>query len=116
MRIDYSKLQSLNVRYNNSKSRDYTDMTLPSGDMTPVTFSPGTAAAAAMAYSPGIHSTSLMASYLPPAIRLLFIQSNNIIPLNVSILRHFHCFGRLSLTSEVIIALIFGLSFSFFFS
>jgi polypyrimidine tract-binding protein 1 len=54
MRIDYSKLQSLNVRYNNSKSRDYTDMTLPSGDMTPVTFSPGTAAAAvAYCNSPG---------------------------------------------------------------
>lgn len=65
MRIDYSKLQSLNVRYNNSKSRDYTDMTLPSGDMTPVTFSPGTAAATAIAYSPGIPFMHLMVYLLP---------------------------------------------------
>lgn len=32
MRIDYSKLGQLNVRYNNDKSRDFTNHNLPSGD------------------------------------------------------------------------------------
>ena len=32
LRIDYSKLSSLNVKYNNDKSRDFTNPNLPSGD------------------------------------------------------------------------------------
>ena len=32
MRIDYSKMSSLNVKYNNDKSRDYTNPNLPTGD------------------------------------------------------------------------------------
>jgi len=32
LRIEYSKLASLNVRYNNDKSRDYTNPKLPTGD------------------------------------------------------------------------------------
>ena len=32
LRIDYSKLSCLNVKYNNSKSRDYTRQDLPAGD------------------------------------------------------------------------------------
>ncbi|XP_074097173.1 polypyrimidine tract-binding protein 1 heph isoform X3 [Cotesia typhae] len=32
LRIDFSKMQSLNVKYNNDKSRDYTNPTLPTGD------------------------------------------------------------------------------------
>ena len=32
LRIDFSKLQALNVKYNNDKSRDYTNPSLPSGD------------------------------------------------------------------------------------
>ena len=32
LRIDYSKLNCLNVKYNNSKSRDYTRQDLPAGD------------------------------------------------------------------------------------
>lgn len=32
LRIDYSKLGQLNVRYNNDKSRDFTNHSLPSGD------------------------------------------------------------------------------------
>ena len=31
LKIDYSKLTSLNVKYNNEKSRDFTNPTLPSG-------------------------------------------------------------------------------------
>ncbi|KAF5272086.1 hypothetical protein FQA39_LY01169 [Lamprigera yunnana] len=41
LRIDYSKMTSLNVKYNNDKSRDFTNPTLPSGDgdnqLTPLT-------------------------------------------------------------------------------
>ncbi|XP_014671651.1 PREDICTED: polypyrimidine tract-binding protein 1-like [Priapulus caudatus] len=32
LRIDYSKLTNLNVKYNNDKSRDYTNPNLPTGD------------------------------------------------------------------------------------
>lgn len=32
LRVEYSKLTSLNVRYNNDKSRDYTNPALPTGD------------------------------------------------------------------------------------
>lgn len=35
LRIDFSKLTSLNVKYNNDKSRDYTRPDLPSGDSQP---------------------------------------------------------------------------------
>jgi len=35
LRIDFSKLPSLNVKYNNDKSRDYTNPSLPSGDGGP---------------------------------------------------------------------------------
>lgn len=34
LRIEYSKLTNLNVRYNNDKSRDYTNPSLPTGDPT----------------------------------------------------------------------------------
>ncbi|CAI5443783.1 unnamed protein product [Caenorhabditis angaria] len=34
LRIDYSKLGTLNVKYNNDKSRDYTNPNLPAGEMT----------------------------------------------------------------------------------
>ncbi len=36
LRIDFSKLPSLNVKYNNDKSRDYTNPNLPSGDGVPI--------------------------------------------------------------------------------
>ncbi|XP_070563759.1 polypyrimidine tract-binding protein 1-like isoform X15 [Ptychodera flava] len=47
LRIDYSKLTTLNVKYNNEKSRDYTRPDLPSGDGQPP-IDP------AMAYVPGM--------------------------------------------------------------
>jgi hypothetical protein len=34
LRIEYSKLSNLNVKYNNDKSRDYNNPNLPSGDPT----------------------------------------------------------------------------------
>lgn len=36
LRIDFSKLPCLNVKYNNDKSRDYTNPSLPSSDNDPV--------------------------------------------------------------------------------
>ncbi|XP_073499338.1 polypyrimidine tract-binding protein 2 isoform X2 [Phyllobates terribilis] len=44
LRIDFSKLVNLNVKYNNDKSRDYTRPDLPSGDGQP-TLDPAIAAA-----------------------------------------------------------------------
>ncbi|XP_077981215.1 polypyrimidine tract-binding protein 1-like isoform X7 [Glandiceps talaboti] len=46
LKIDYSKLTTLNVKYNNEKSRDYTRPDLPSGDGQPPID--------AMAYVPGV--------------------------------------------------------------
>ncbi|KAF8363647.1 ptb-1 [Pristionchus pacificus] len=34
LRIDYSKLSTLNIKYNNDKSRDYTNPNLPAGELT----------------------------------------------------------------------------------
>ncbi|CAF4270531.1 unnamed protein product, partial [Rotaria sp. Silwood2] len=34
LQIEYSKLHSLTVKFNNDKSRDYTNPTLPSGEGT----------------------------------------------------------------------------------
>ena len=36
LRIDFSKLPSLNIKYNNDKSRDYTNPGLPSSDNEPM--------------------------------------------------------------------------------
>lgn len=42
LRIDFSKLSSLNVKYNNEKSRDYTNPNLPAGETgTQTSQSPG---------------------------------------------------------------------------
>lgn len=34
LRVEYSKLSNLNVKFNNDKSRDFTNPTLPTGDLT----------------------------------------------------------------------------------
>lgn len=44
LRIDFSKLVNLNVKYNNDKSRDYTRPELPAGDGQP-SLDPAVAAA-----------------------------------------------------------------------
>uniref|UniRef100_A0A665W1K4 Polypyrimidine tract-binding protein 1 n=1 Tax=Echeneis naucrates TaxID=173247 RepID=A0A665W1K4_ECHNA len=56
LRISFSKLTSLNVKYNNDKSRDYTRPDLPTADSQP-SIDPQTMAAAAFA-APGIISAS----------------------------------------------------------
>ncbi|XP_070286991.1 polypyrimidine tract-binding protein 3 isoform X2 [Myotis yumanensis] len=53
LRIDFSKLTSLNVKYNNDKSRDFTRLDLPTGDGHPSLESPMAAAFGA----PGIISS-----------------------------------------------------------
>ncbi|XP_024072386.1 polypyrimidine tract-binding protein 3 isoform X1 [Trachemys scripta elegans] len=53
LRIDFSKLTSLNVKYNNDKSRDFTRLDLPSGDGQP-SLDPNMAAAFG---TPGIISS-----------------------------------------------------------
>ncbi|XP_056151198.1 polypyrimidine tract-binding protein 1a isoform X3 [Lampris incognitus] len=56
LRISFSKLTSLNVKYNNDKSRDYTRPDLPTGDSQPTLDHQAMAAAAFAA--PGIISAS----------------------------------------------------------
>uniref|UniRef100_A0A8C1V5C5 Polypyrimidine tract-binding protein 1 n=1 Tax=Cyprinus carpio TaxID=7962 RepID=A0A8C1V5C5_CYPCA len=56
LRISFSKLTSLNVKYNNEKSRDYTRPDLPTGDSQP-SLNAQTMAAAALS-APGIISAS----------------------------------------------------------
>ncbi|XP_036832454.1 polypyrimidine tract-binding protein 3-like isoform X1 [Oncorhynchus mykiss] len=53
LRVEFSKLTSLNVKYNNDKSRDFTRLDLPSGDGQP-TMDPGMTAAFG---APGIISS-----------------------------------------------------------
>ncbi|XP_066567125.1 polypyrimidine tract-binding protein 3 isoform X4 [Amia ocellicauda] len=53
LRVEFSKLTSLNVKYNNDKSRDFTRLDLPSGDGQP-TLDPAMAAAFG---APGIISS-----------------------------------------------------------
>uniref|UniRef100_A0ACB8F175 Polypyrimidine tract-binding protein 1 n=1 Tax=Sphaerodactylus townsendi TaxID=933632 RepID=A0ACB8F175_9SAUR len=67
LRIDFSKLTSLNVKYNNDKSRDYTRPDLPSGDNQP---SLDQAMAAAFG-APGIISASpYSGAGFPPAFAI----------------------------------------------
>ena len=65
LRIDFSKLVNLNVKYNNDKSRDYTRPDLPSGDGQPA-LDPAIAAAFAK-------ETSLLA--VPGALSPLAIPN-----------------------------------------
>uniref|UniRef100_A0A8C4EH79 Polypyrimidine tract-binding protein 1 n=2 Tax=Dicentrarchus labrax TaxID=13489 RepID=A0A8C4EH79_DICLA len=69
LRISFSKLTSLNVKYNNEKSRDFTRPDLPSGDSQPTMEHP----AMATAFTPGIISASPYAGAthaFPPAFTI----------------------------------------------
>ncbi|XP_034559431.1 polypyrimidine tract-binding protein 1b isoform X3 [Notolabrus celidotus] len=69
LRISFSKLTTLNVKYNNEKSRDFTRPDLPSGDSQPPMEHP----AMATAFAPGIISASPYAGAthaFPPAFTL----------------------------------------------
>ncbi|XP_063217009.1 polypyrimidine tract-binding protein 1 isoform X7 [Bacillus rossius redtenbacheri] len=56
LRIEYSKLSSLNVKYNNDKSRDYTNPSLPTGD-------PGLDATLALGGAPGVLASPFAAMH-----------------------------------------------------
>uniref|UniRef100_A0A8C9TE93 Polypyrimidine tract binding protein 2a n=1 Tax=Scleropages formosus TaxID=113540 RepID=A0A8C9TE93_SCLFO len=78
LRIDFSKLVNLNVKYNNDKSRDYTRPELPAGDGQPnrlVPPSPGTPSGMVAPYSSaGSFASSLsFACFLQVSVQLLFI-------------------------------------------
>ncbi|GCB60695.1 hypothetical protein scyTo_0012787 [Scyliorhinus torazame] len=64
LRIEFSKLTSLNVKYNNDKSRDFTRLDLPSGDGQP-TVDPSVAAAFG---APGIISNPYGGGGFGPAL------------------------------------------------
>ncbi|XP_078043639.1 polypyrimidine tract-binding protein 1 heph isoform X5 [Augochlora pura] len=61
LRIDYSKMQNLNVKYNNDKSRDYTNPTLPTGDANL------DAASLALGGAPGVLPTPFAAMHGLPS-------------------------------------------------
>ncbi|XP_062905031.1 polypyrimidine tract-binding protein 3 isoform X3 [Mobula hypostoma] len=71
LRIEFSKLTSLNVKYNNDKSRDFTRLDLPSGDGQP-TVDPPVAAAfgkeTSLLGAPGIISSPYGAGGFGPAV------------------------------------------------
>jgi hypothetical protein len=58
LQIDFSKLQSLNVKYNNDKSRDYTNPTLPSSENSNEPISIG---ARYLASIPNVYGSPIMA-------------------------------------------------------
>ncbi|RMC00936.1 hypothetical protein DUI87_22623 [Hirundo rustica rustica] len=66
LRIDFSKLTSLNVKYNNEKSRDYTRPDLPSGDSQPTLDQTVAAAFGA----PGIISPPYAGAGFPPTFAI----------------------------------------------
>ncbi|CAH1242775.1 PTBP1 [Branchiostoma lanceolatum] len=63
LRIDYSKLETLNVKYNNDKSRDYTRPELPAGDGQP-----SLEQAMGLVGSPGIMPTPFTSSSISPSV------------------------------------------------
>ena len=83
LQIDYSKLNTLNVKYNNEKSRDYTNPLLPAGDCPDhLALGPGgiingsmqlslAAAAAAAGYSSPFTTTLPAGYHLAPGITFL---------------------------------------------
>ncbi|KAM9330053.1 polypyrimidine tract-binding protein 3 [Gastrophryne carolinensis] len=90
LRIEFSKLTSLNVKYNNDKSRDFTRLDLPTGDgqssleatMT-ATFAPGIisspyAGAAGFAPAIGFPQAGLSVSNVPGALGPLALTTSAI--------------------------------------
>lgn len=58
LRISFSKLTSLNVKYNNEKSRDFTRPDLPSGDSQPTMEHPAMATAFSKTPTQVLHTKS----------------------------------------------------------
>ncbi|XP_019605107.1 polypyrimidine tract-binding protein 3 isoform X3 [Rhinolophus sinicus] len=87
LRIDFSKLTSLNVKYNNDKSRDFTRLDLPTGDGHPSLEPPMAAAfgapgiisspyAGAAGFAPGIGFQGISVPAVPGALGPLTLTSS----------------------------------------
>uniref|UniRef100_A0A672IAR5 Polypyrimidine tract-binding protein 3-like n=1 Tax=Salarias fasciatus TaxID=181472 RepID=A0A672IAR5_SALFA len=94
LRIDFSKLSSLNVKYNNDKSRDFTRADLPTGELEPpaafgtarVALPPYSAAAFPPASSPQPrphHSPSCVV--LSPGVSMATVPSSLVSPPRVAL-------------------------------
>ncbi|XP_017297634.1 polypyrimidine tract-binding protein 3 isoform X1 [Kryptolebias marmoratus] len=71
LRIDFSKLSALNVKYNNDKSRDFTRTDLPTGELEPATAAFGVALPpyGAAAFPPTFHQhTGLPVAAVPGSL------------------------------------------------
>ncbi|XP_069375509.1 polypyrimidine tract-binding protein 1b isoform X5 [Paralichthys olivaceus] len=82
LRISFSKLTTLNVKYNNEKSRDFTRPDLPTGDSHPPLEHP----AMATAFTPGIFSAAPYAGAthtFPPAFTIQPAMSSHYTGLTV---------------------------------
>ncbi|XP_037339741.2 polypyrimidine tract-binding protein 3-like isoform X2 [Pungitius pungitius] len=67
LRIDFSKLSTLNVKYNNDKSRDFTRADLPSGEMDPAAaFGGALPPYGAAAFQPTFHQHTGVSMALVP--------------------------------------------------
>ncbi|KAI3362522.1 hypothetical protein L3Q82_012812, partial [Scortum barcoo] len=72
LRIDFSKLSALNVKYNNDKSRDFTRADLPTGELDPAAFGLSMAAVPGSLVSPPRVSLQVA----PPAVHSVLLVSN----------------------------------------
>ncbi|XP_078127234.1 polypyrimidine tract-binding protein 3-like [Sander vitreus] len=69
LRIDFSKLSALNVKYNNDKSRDFTRSDLPSGEMDPsAAFGVPLPPYGAAAFPPTFHQHTGLAMAVPGSL------------------------------------------------
>ncbi|XP_075993476.1 polypyrimidine tract-binding protein 3-like [Genypterus blacodes] len=70
LHIDFSKLSTLNVKYNNDKSRDFTRVDLPTGELEPASFGVALPPYGAAAFSPAFPHTGFSMQALPGALAL----------------------------------------------
>lgn len=69
LRIDFSKLSALNVKYNNDKSRDFTRADLPTGELDPTAaFSVALPPYGASAFPPTFQHTGLSMAAVPGSL------------------------------------------------
>ncbi|TNM91819.1 hypothetical protein fugu_018830 [Takifugu bimaculatus] len=69
LRIDFSKLSALNVKYNNDKSRDFTRSDLPTGELDPTAaFSVALPTYGASAFPPTFQHTGLSVAAVPGSL------------------------------------------------
>ncbi|KAK2818495.1 hypothetical protein Q5P01_024056 [Channa striata] len=69
LRIDFSKLSALNVKYNNDKSRDFTRADLPTGELEPAAFGVALPPYGPAAFTPTFHQhTALSMAAVPGSL------------------------------------------------